>query len=259
MRVPSSGQPTLTSLPGHSVILTRPLFTFLDYDNVPWNNNNAEHAVRAFTRLRNVMITSTPKGTRETRPIDGSTDFAMPRHWLSGFPSIGEGRNPLLSRLRNEVELQVQRMAAIGRVLPVHGGPTNSGIGASPPFARTKSTDATPPRSCERSQDRSTTTSPPQSEPRAAQRCLAATNLTPILVRRWWNPRASCMLGRAGRLLVAGGSAQPALVMVVVRVAQFARYSLPPPLAGGVKGSPDRATDFTSSWPGRIGARVPVV
>jgi hypothetical protein len=41
------------------------LFTFLDYDNVPWNNNNAEHAVRAFTRLRNVMVTSTPKGTRE--------------------------------------------------------------------------------------------------------------------------------------------------------------------------------------------------
>jgi len=41
------------------------LFTFLDYDNVPWNNNNAEHAVRAFTRLRNVMSTSTPKGTKE--------------------------------------------------------------------------------------------------------------------------------------------------------------------------------------------------
>jgi hypothetical protein len=32
---------------------------------VPWNNNNAEHAVRAFTRLRNVMVTSTPKGTTE--------------------------------------------------------------------------------------------------------------------------------------------------------------------------------------------------
>ncbi len=39
------------------------LFTFLDYDGVPWNNNNAEHAVRAFTRLRNVMVTSTAKGT----------------------------------------------------------------------------------------------------------------------------------------------------------------------------------------------------
>jgi len=41
------------------------LFTFLEYDDVPWNNNNAEHAVRAFTRLRNVMVTSTPRGTRE--------------------------------------------------------------------------------------------------------------------------------------------------------------------------------------------------
>ena len=41
------------------------LFTFLNYDGVPWNNNNAEHAVRAFTRLRNAISTSTPKGTRE--------------------------------------------------------------------------------------------------------------------------------------------------------------------------------------------------
>jgi hypothetical protein len=41
------------------------LFTFLDRDGVPWNNNNAEHAVRAFTRLRSVMVTSTPKGTTD--------------------------------------------------------------------------------------------------------------------------------------------------------------------------------------------------
>jgi predicted RecB family nuclease len=41
------------------------LFTFLAYDGVPWNNNNAEHAVRAFTRLRNVIMTSSPKGTRD--------------------------------------------------------------------------------------------------------------------------------------------------------------------------------------------------
>jgi len=31
------------------------LFTFLDYDSVPWNNNNAEHAVKAFAKLRNVV------------------------------------------------------------------------------------------------------------------------------------------------------------------------------------------------------------
>jgi hypothetical protein len=41
------------------------LFTFLHYDDVPLNNNNAEHAVRAFTHLRNVMSANTPKGTRE--------------------------------------------------------------------------------------------------------------------------------------------------------------------------------------------------
>jgi hypothetical protein len=28
------------------------LFTFLDYDRVPWHNNNAEHAIKAFARYR---------------------------------------------------------------------------------------------------------------------------------------------------------------------------------------------------------------
>jgi hypothetical protein len=41
------------------------LFTFLEYDGIPWNNNNAEHAVRSFTRIRNMITTSTPKGHRE--------------------------------------------------------------------------------------------------------------------------------------------------------------------------------------------------
>jgi hypothetical protein len=42
------------------------LFTFLDHDGVPWNNNNAEHAVKAFARLRNVIgSSSSPKGIRE--------------------------------------------------------------------------------------------------------------------------------------------------------------------------------------------------
>ena len=31
------------------------LFTFLDYDGVPWNNNNAEHAIKSFVRMRNVI------------------------------------------------------------------------------------------------------------------------------------------------------------------------------------------------------------
>ncbi len=31
------------------------LFTFLDYDGIPWNNNNAEHAIKAFARIRRVI------------------------------------------------------------------------------------------------------------------------------------------------------------------------------------------------------------
>ncbi len=31
------------------------LFTFLDYDDVPWNNNAAEHAIKAFATLRRVL------------------------------------------------------------------------------------------------------------------------------------------------------------------------------------------------------------
>ena len=42
------------------------LFTFLNYDGIPWNNNNAEHAIKAFAILRNVMRgTSTAKGIEE--------------------------------------------------------------------------------------------------------------------------------------------------------------------------------------------------
>jgi predicted RecB family nuclease len=42
------------------------LFTFLDYDGVPWNNNNAEHAIKQFVFLRRVIGgSSTPEGIRE--------------------------------------------------------------------------------------------------------------------------------------------------------------------------------------------------
>ena len=42
------------------------LFTFLEYDNVPWNNNNAEHAVKSFAALRKVIGGSTnERGIRD--------------------------------------------------------------------------------------------------------------------------------------------------------------------------------------------------
>ena len=42
------------------------LFTFLDHDNVPWNNNNAEHAIIPFAKYRTIRtIDFTEKALRE--------------------------------------------------------------------------------------------------------------------------------------------------------------------------------------------------
>jgi predicted RecB family nuclease len=42
------------------------LFTFLNYDGIPWNNNNAEHAVKPFAQLRHIIGgVTTEKGLRE--------------------------------------------------------------------------------------------------------------------------------------------------------------------------------------------------
>ena len=42
------------------------LFTFLEHDGVPWNNNNAEHAIKAFAALRDVMSgSSTQRGVED--------------------------------------------------------------------------------------------------------------------------------------------------------------------------------------------------
>jgi predicted RecB family nuclease len=38
------------------------LFAFLHYDGVPWNNNNAEHAIKAFARLRKTIAGSSTVG-----------------------------------------------------------------------------------------------------------------------------------------------------------------------------------------------------
>jgi hypothetical protein len=46
------------------------MFTFLDFDDVPWNNNNAEHAIKAFASLRRVIEgTTTEKGLHDFRVL----------------------------------------------------------------------------------------------------------------------------------------------------------------------------------------------
>ena len=47
-------------------LMKNKLFTFLSYDEVPWNNNNAENAVKRFVFLRRVIGgSSTEKGLKE--------------------------------------------------------------------------------------------------------------------------------------------------------------------------------------------------
>lgn len=42
------------------------MFTFLDFNDVPWNNNNAEHEVKAFATVRRIIEgPMTEKGLRE--------------------------------------------------------------------------------------------------------------------------------------------------------------------------------------------------
>jgi len=45
------------------------MFTFLSFDDVPWNNNNAEHAIKAFAMLRHVI--------EGTTSADGLRDYLV--------------------------------------------------------------------------------------------------------------------------------------------------------------------------------------
>ena len=79
------------------------LFTFLRYDGVPWNNNNAEHAIKAFARLRDVISgTSTKKGVDEYLTL------------LSVAQTCEYQRIDFLSFLRSE-EKDVETFARRGR------------------------------------------------------------------------------------------------------------------------------------------------
>src|SRR5262249_40886445 len=42
------------------------MFTFLEFDDVPWNNNSAEHAIKAFASIRRVIEgPTTERGLRD--------------------------------------------------------------------------------------------------------------------------------------------------------------------------------------------------
>src|SRR5262245_33874231 len=85
------------------------LFTFLEHDGVPWNNNNAEHAIKAFARLRRgVEGMSTPMHRGIPDSPERLPNVQIHRRGLSGLPPFrGKGH----SRLRGK-PAQAQEAAA---------------------------------------------------------------------------------------------------------------------------------------------------
>ena len=60
------------------------LFTFLDYDNVPWNNNNAEHAIKSFADLRAVIDgPTTERSIRDYLILLSVTKRVHTGRWIS--------------------------------------------------------------------------------------------------------------------------------------------------------------------------------
>jgi hypothetical protein len=69
----------------------RQAFHFLDYDGVPWNNDNAEHAVRAFyaPAERNwYKYAQRPPRIRDA--AEHSADVALPCDEFLGFHGFGQ-------------------------------------------------------------------------------------------------------------------------------------------------------------------------
>jgi len=85
------------------------MFTFLNFDGVPWNNNNAEHAVKAFANLRQVIdgLTS-ERGLRDYLVLLSlcetckykSIDFL--EFLRSGSKNVGDFVNGRRNRVRYE-------------------------------------------------------------------------------------------------------------------------------------------------------------
>ncbi len=100
------------------------LFTFLDHDSVPWNNNNAEHAVKAFAYYREVADNLVTEG--------GLTQYLV---LLSLYQTCKYKRISLLKFLvSGQTDIDVFSRSQGKRVLPVIGAlPRRSGVVSSEP------------------------------------------------------------------------------------------------------------------------------
>src|ERR1700732_394149 len=117
------------------------LFTFLTRDGVSWNNNNAEHAIKAFARLRRTIEgLSTPKGIEEylillsvcqTCKYSGLDFLGFLRSGetdISTFAASQRNRSGLIVLLRTQSRIHDKSMRSSTRNLHWHrSGPASRG------------------------------------------------------------------------------------------------------------------------------------
>ena len=114
------------------------LFTFLDYDGIPWNNNNAEHAIKAFAMLRNVIRgASSEKGLREYLTLLSICETCKYKG-VSFLDFLRSARRILMSLLRSDRRSRIYRnlnylsMSAFS-YRSLHGISGHSGPGSAEP------------------------------------------------------------------------------------------------------------------------------
>ena len=73
------------------------LFRFLSHDGIPWHNNNAEHAIKAFAKLRNITRGSFTERTIESTLILLSVCQTCKYSGLDFFEFIRTGETDIYS------------------------------------------------------------------------------------------------------------------------------------------------------------------
>jgi hypothetical protein len=94
------------------------LFTFLDYDGVPWNNNNAENAIKGFATLRRVIGgSSTEKGLRESLALLSICQTLRNKghNFLQFLRSQDKSIYEFLKRFERESSARISRLPAPGK------------------------------------------------------------------------------------------------------------------------------------------------
>ena len=97
------------------------LFTFLNHDGIPWHNNNAEHAIKAFSKLRNITRGSFTERTVKNNMILLSICQTCKYSNLEFFEFLRSGETDIYAfaeSLRKRRRMTARRQQQVSRSPP---------------------------------------------------------------------------------------------------------------------------------------------